>query len=95
MEGFGITAIEAAACGRVVLASNLEGLKDAINDGQNGFLLEPGNAEIWTEKIKEVLLNDSFRKEFGEKAKQYTVEHYSWDKIAQRYLEVMKSVNKP
>jgi phosphatidylinositol alpha-1,6-mannosyltransferase len=94
MEGFGINAIEGAACGRVVIASDLEGLKDAISDGQNGFLLEPGNAEIWTKKIKEVLLDDNFRKEFGQKAKRYTIEHYSWDIIAQRYLEVMKNVNK-
>lgn len=94
MEGFGITAIEAAACGRVVLASNLEGLKDAISDGQNGFLLEPENAEVWTKKIKEVLLDDNFRKEFGQKAKQYTIANYSWDIIARRYLEVMKNVNK-
>ena len=52
MEGFGITAIEAAACGRVVLASNLEGLKDAISDGENGFLLEPENAEVWTKRSR-------------------------------------------
>lgn len=89
MEGFGITAVEAAACGRVVLASNLEGLKDAVNDGQNGFLLEPGNAKIWAEKIKEVLSDDSFRKEFGEKARLYTIERYSWDKIAKKYYDVI------
>lgn len=89
MEGFGITAVEAAACGRVVLASNLEGLKDAIKEGQNGFLLEPENAAVWAEKIKEVLSDDVFRKEFGEKAGKYTLDHYSWDKIAKKYLEVI------
>ncbi len=94
MEGFGITTIEAAACGKVVLASNLEGLKDAVKDGQNGFLIEPENAEIWTEKIKELLADDNFRRDFGEKAKKYTIENYSWNKIARRYLEEMKKVAK-
>lgn len=89
MEGFGINAIEASACGRVVVASSLEGLKDAIKDGENGFLLEPGNSEMWEKKISELLSNDDFRKEFGEKAKKYTVENFSWEKIAKRYLEGM------
>lgn len=91
MEGFGITAVEAAACGRVVLASNLEGLKDAIKDGKNGFLVESGNAGAWVEKIKELLARDEFRKEFGEKAKKFTIANYSWEKIAKKYLEVIEN----
>ncbi|MDD3486807.1 MAG: glycosyltransferase family 4 protein [Candidatus Moranbacteria bacterium] len=90
MEGFGINAIEAAVCGRVMVASDLEGLKDAIMDGQNGFLAEPGNAEVWTEKIKKLLSEDEFRKEFGQKAAEYTIEHFSWEKIAKEYLEAMQ-----
>jgi glycosyltransferase involved in cell wall biosynthesis len=91
IEGFGITAIEAGACGRVVLASNLEGLKDAIMDGENGFLVEPENAEVWITKINELLSDDNFRKEFGEKAAQYVVENYSWDVIARKYLNEIEN----
>jgi glycosyltransferase involved in cell wall biosynthesis len=88
MEGFGINVIEASACGRVVVASALEGLKDAIKDGENGFLVEQGNANAWVQKINELFsLSDEERKEFGEKARKYTIEHFSWDKIAKRYLE--------
>jgi len=90
MEGFGITAIEAGACGKVVLASNLEGLKDAIIDGQNGFLVESENAEAWINKINETLSDNFSRKEFGEKARQFIIENYSWDKISQKYLEEIK-----
>jgi glycosyltransferase involved in cell wall biosynthesis len=93
MEGFGINVIEAGVCGRTVVASNLEGLKDAIRDGENGFLIESGNAEAWVAKINGLLADDQFRVEFGEKARQYVVDHYSWNKIAKRYLEAMKSQN--
>jgi glycosyltransferase involved in cell wall biosynthesis len=92
MEGFGINAIEAGVCGRVVVASALEGLKDAIKENQNGFLIEPGNADAWTDKIKNLLSDDEFRKKFGEKAREYTIENYSWDKIAKRYLDVMENI---
>ena len=93
MEGFGINVIEASACGRVVAASALEGLKDAIKDGENGFLVEPGNADAWVQKINELFsLSDETRKKFGEKARKYTIEHFSWDKIARKYLEEMEKV---
>jgi phosphatidylinositol alpha-1,6-mannosyltransferase len=92
MEGFGITAIEAGACGKVVLASNLEGLKDAIIDGQNGFLVESENSEAWAKKITELLEQDSMRNDFGEKAAKFVSENYSWDKISKRYLEEIESV---
>jgi glycosyltransferase involved in cell wall biosynthesis len=91
MEGFGINVIEAAACRRVVVASALEGLKDAIKDGENGFLVEPENADAWAEKIKELLENDDFRQEFGKKARDYTIENYSWEKIAKQYLDVISN----
>jgi phosphatidylinositol alpha-1,6-mannosyltransferase len=92
MEGFGINAIEGAACKKVVLASNLEGLKDAIMDGENGFLVESGNASAWIQKINELLADDNFRKEFGEKARLFVVDNFRWDKIAKRYLEEINSL---
>lgn len=92
MEGFGITAIEGAACGKVVLASDIEGLKDAIIDGENGFLVEHENASAWISKINEVLADDKFREQFGQKARQYVAENYSWEKISKKYLEEIKSV---
>jgi len=90
MEGFGITAIEGAACGRVVLASNLEGLKDAIKDGKNGFLIEHENVDAWAGKINEVLADDEMRKTFGEKARQYVRDHYTWERVAKLYLKEME-----
>lgn len=89
MEGFGINVVEAAVCGRTVVASALEGLKDAVKDGENGFLVESGNVEAWVRKINELLADDEFRKKFGEKAKKYTIENFSWEKIAKRYLKEM------
>lgn len=94
MEGFGLSVIEAASCKIPVLASNLEGLKDAIKDGQNGFLMKSEDANDWTEKINNLLLDDNFRKEFGEKARKYIIENFRWKKISEKYLEeIAKTVN--
>ena len=84
MEGFGISVIEAAFCGIPVLASDLEGLKDAIKDGEDGFLLESENAEAWVKKINELLADEKYRKEFGQKARQFIIDNYSWEIISKR-----------
>lgn len=92
MEGFGISVIEAGACRLPVLASSLEGLKDAIKDGQNGFLVESGNANAYVSKINELFAVGSPREIFGEKTRQFIIDNYSWEHISQRYLEEIKAV---
>ena len=92
MEGFGINAIEGSACQKVVVASNLQGLKDAVIDGKNGFLVEPENTEQWTKKIKAILEADDFRRAFGKRAQQYTIRNFSWPTIAKKYLDALSKV---
>ncbi|MDQ1284049.1 MAG: TetR family transcriptional regulator [Patescibacteria group bacterium] len=95
MEGFGLVAIEAASCKLPVIASNLEGLKDAIKDGQNGFLVEPYDADGYVKKINDLLKDEAYRRDFGEEARKYVIENYSWEKISRRYLEeIQKTVSK-
>lgn len=94
MEGFGISVIEAGACSLPVLAANIEGLKDAIKDGQNGFLVESENADAFTNKIQELFSNGNPRVLFGQNVRNFVVENYSWQHIAQKYLEeINKAIN--
>jgi len=90
IEGFGISALEAASYKMPVVASRLEGLQDAIKDGENGFLVEPENSDKYVLKIMELLGNKNFRKSFGEKARQYVIDNYQWREIAIRYAEELK-----
>lgn len=92
MEGFGIAVIEAAACGRPVVASNLEGLKDAIINHENGILVEAENSEAFRQAITSLLTDDHARQELSERAKQYTKEHYHWNIIAKRYVEALTTL---
>lgn len=92
MEGFGINAIEGSACQKVVIASDLQGLKDAVIDGENGFLVESENVEQWVKKIEAILEADEFRKAFGKRAQKFTIDNFSWSMIAQKYLEELKNI---
>lgn len=91
MEGFGITALEAAVNGAVVLASDLEGIRDPIKNGKNGFLLQPKNADAWIEKINSLLVNSKGLNETAEKFKEYSLQNFGWDKMTNEYRKLFCS----
>ncbi len=59
MEGFGLVVIEAALRGTPVLASRLEGITDAVIDGETGLLCAPGDADEWVAALTELLEGDT------------------------------------
>ncbi len=65
-EPFGLTAVEAMAAGKPVIAASHGGLKEIVVDGKTGFLFEPGNARDLEEKIVKLVTEPSLRKEMGE-----------------------------
>lgn len=93
MEGFGIVAIEAASCGLPVIASNLEGIKDAIKDGKNGFLVEPYNVEGYMNKINKIM-NWEKVSEFKKNQIKYTRENYDLKNISLIYYDLFKKTIK-
>jgi glycosyltransferase involved in cell wall biosynthesis len=84
-EPFGIVAIESMACGCPVIASDTGGLKEMINDGADGILFQPGNADELAEKIQYLLDNRALRKKLGERAREKVCAQYDWDKIFKKY----------
>jgi glycosyltransferase involved in cell wall biosynthesis len=92
IEGFGLVAIEAAAAGRYVVATKLDGIPEAIVSGQNGILLDPLDSEAFAQAILELLEDDERRKQLGQQAREFVWRRYSWDIIARRYLRVFLEV---
>ncbi len=93
MEGFGISVIEATGCARPVLVSDMEGLSDAIANGKNGVPLPSGDTNAWHESILRLAANPNEREALGKQFQAYTIEHFSWEKIAQEYLGALQSKN--
>jgi glycosyltransferase involved in cell wall biosynthesis len=87
MEGFGRVLLEAALCERPVVASNLEGITEAISNNENGVLVESENAQAHAKAIAGFLKEPRSSMAFGKKARKYTLQHYNWPLIAQRYLD--------
>lgn len=81
-EGWGITVIEANACGTPVVAYDVEGLKDSIRDGKTGLLVKDGkNVKKLSDAVLKVLRRSGLKKKLSENAINYASE-FSWDKAA-------------
>ena len=93
MEGFGLVVLEAAAHGRVVVASRLEGLTDSIQHGQNGYLVTPGDIKEYREIIESILDNPRDIVAHGQRARVYVENNYSWSLIAKKYLDALASLH--
>lgn len=84
-EGWGITNIEANACGTPVLSANVPGLKDSVKDNVSGMLYEYGNIKEMTEKIYNLISNKSLLNRLEEGALSWAKE-FSWDKSAEQMI---------
>lgn len=85
-EGFGLVSLEAAVRGVSVVAADLEGIPDAIRDDANGFLATSGDAKDFLKRITWLLgITDSQRTSLGVRARDYTLEHFSWRRTAEEY----------
>ena len=91
-ESFGLAALEAAACGRPVVASAVGGLPAIVRNGSTGFLVEPKHSDTMAERLCELLGDDTLRSRMGSAARAHA-ESLGWDRSADallnRYRELM------
>jgi len=88
-EGWGLTVIEANACGTTVVGSNVPGLRDAIKDGETGLLFEYGNINELVDKITS-LLQDSLHREKLSKAAYTWSKTFDWDIVAEHVINLLE-----
>ena len=88
-EGFGLSAVEGAAAGGVVLASRLHGICDAVHDGVTGFLLTAEDSDAWVNKISEVTnWTQERRQAFVDRSRATIACDYSWPRVANETVAV-------
>lgn len=85
-EGFGAVSVEALACGKPVIASNVGGLPEIITNDALGYLVEPGDTIQLAHAIRKALL----REWDTDKIARHAHERYSWQTIAQSTADVYK-----
>lgn len=90
-EGFGITYLEANACGKPVIGGRSGGVPDAVIDGQTGFLVDPLDERAVAEKIITLLDHPHIARQMGFAGAERVRNELTWVKIAKRFIDCFDS----
>lgn len=86
-EGFSLALLEAMIMSKPIIATNIGGIPEAINDGVNGILVEPCKDQI-VEKIEYLLEHQDYAKKIGDNAKKTVENLYTWDKTVDKLIDI-------
>ena len=87
VEGFGIAALEAGACGLPVIAADIQGIRDAVIDGVTGYLVGERDVEGFLSRIQGLDLDRC-------RVRSEVAGRFSWSKIGLAYAEMLSAVER-
>jgi glycosyltransferase involved in cell wall biosynthesis len=90
-EPFGIVGLEALAAGKPVVANDVGGVSEWLEDGRVGLLARPGDVEDLAEKISSLIRQPALRRELGSNGPGHVREAFGWNRHWARFLEVVES----
>ncbi len=88
-EGWGLTVVEANACGAPVVAANVPGLRDSVVDGETGLLYDFGNIDDLVAKMRVFLDSVEQRNRFRERALAWAAK-FDWDVATEETLSIIQ-----
>lgn len=94
-EPFGITPLEAMACGTPVVGSEVGGIQYSVSDGVTGFLVPPNDPAALAAKLTELYENPALARAMGRAGIRRARSMFTWEQVAQQLVEVYESVRQP
>jgi len=90
-EGISSTILESMACKTAIIASDVGGNRELIENNQNGIIIESHNIDSFVEQIINLFDNEQLRQLLVDNALK-TIEKYNWNEIGNLYLDVYQSI---
>jgi D-inositol-3-phosphate glycosyltransferase len=91
-EPFGMTPIEAMACGTPVVGSNVGGIKFSVLDGKTGYLVPPNDPDALAERLAHLYRRPRLLEVFGRQAVRRSSHLFAWPKVAASVAAVYEDV---
>jgi len=91
-EATSLSMLEGMACGKVVVCTNVGGMKEVIKDGENGFLIEQKNEDVIIEKLLFIKQNIGNLADLRKNAREYVVKNHSYIEHAKKVLKIYELV---
>lgn len=83
-EPFGITPVEAMACGTPVIGANVGGIKTTVRDGKTGYLVPPNDADAVAQRLAQLYAQPELLRAFGVAGRERAVRRFTWAQVAER-----------
>ena len=93
-ETFGVSAVEAAACGLPVIASDVCGLPEVVINNKTGLLVKTGDPETLAEAIIQLADNRELTRKMGRAGRDFVKKEYEWNNNAEKMDDLYKSIIK-
>lgn len=93
-EGFPISILEAMRAGLPVIASDVGGVREAVVDGETGFLVKRGNLVMLQNRLRELMNNPELRRKMGEAGRKRYLEHFTVERMLDQTLQVYENAIK-
>ena len=87
------TILEASIMKKPVLATNVGGIPESIQNGKTGYLIEEGNYDEWIKRINELIQDKEKINRMGINGHDFIIKNFLWGKIANEFLEIIKKNN--
>ncbi|NVK73388.1 MAG: glycosyltransferase family 4 protein [Oceanospirillaceae bacterium] len=94
-EGLPKSLVEAAACGRPVVTTDVPGCRDAIKPKKTGFLVPVKNAVALADAIETLIQDDGLRKSMGEAGRALAEEVFAIEKIVDQHMVIYRDLLEP
>lgn len=88
VEGFGISLVEASACGIPVIGGKSGGIPDAVREGETGLLVDPTDAGSVARAVDAVLSNPSLAGKLGGGGRRAVETHFNWDRVTRDMIQI-------
>ena len=86
VEGFGITYLEANACGKPVIGGDSGGVPDAVAHGETGFLVRPDDADAISDHLVTLLSDSNLAGTLGRQGRERVIQQFTWERIAETLM---------
>ena len=91
-EGTPVSAIEALAAGRPVVATRVGGVPDVVRDGEDGFLVEAGDTDQLADRLERLARDPALRERMGKRGRERVLPRYAVDRLVQDVDELYRSL---
>jgi glycosyltransferase involved in cell wall biosynthesis len=91
-EGFGVVYIEAMACSKPVIGVSGQGIDAVIRENSAGLLVKPQDVSSVSSALRQLMEDDSLRRQMGDRGRKAVFEKFTWAVCAQKYVQLYSEI---